>query len=187
MLQLYSVSDLDISNLLHDDKEVYVKEGHGGKAVWEWPIYHFFQHYYSGEKVEARKQFADWYIDQYKKYGNVKSSEGGMKGGSLDRIVQKKGLKSNEIYLAIQERVSQRFDLFDNIDLNGYNPNLIDPVKVYKINSNQYILFGGHHRVACLAVLNYKEVPGVILFNNELSYLWFRFQRKLNLLSIDGK
>ena len=66
----------------------------------------------------------------------------------------------------------------DNILKNGYDPNDIDPVKTF-VREGDYYLFGGHHRVACLAVLGYKKVPRVYIFKSNLSLRLYKFIKRL--------
>ena len=182
MYQLVKVSDLPISKLIHDSKYCYSAEGHGGKTVENWPIHRFFLLYESGKINEATDEFVAWYIDQYKKYAHVDKSKGGMKNGSLDRLyksLQQRKNREPTFEEAVRERVSQRFQLLESIRSKGYKPNHSTPVMAYSNNNGSYMLFGGHHRVAVLATLDYNKVPDVFVFKNKSSFFLYRCFRKL--------
>ncbi len=175
---------IGVSSLLHDNKPCYALEGHGGKPVWQWPVYEFFNLYLIGEKEEAESRFIDWYYDQYKKYSSVEKSEGGMKNGSLDRLYRQMKTANENISLkdVIRIRVKQRFDLLEDIKTRGYHPNTLDPIKVFRIKPNQYMLFGGHHRVAVLAALGENNIPGVYVFTNNAALFLYRILKKAKVL-----
>lgn len=182
-MKLYRIKDIPVVKFLHSAQYAYLREGHGGKPVWNWPIYRFYSLYYSGEKVQAHEEYVQWYLDQYKKYSNLKSSKGGMKGGSFDRLyhrMKKKSKSEPRLKEAIKKRVDQRFELYEKIRRNGYLQDYSDPIKVYE-KEKKYLLFAGHHRVAVLAVLGHQIVPEVIVFKNKLAFTAFRITRKLNL------
>lgn len=175
-LTLYKVTSIPITSLRHDDSEAYLKEGHGGETVWKWPIYKFFSLYHSGAKERAEELYINWYIDQYHKYSGLEKSKGGMKGGSLDRLNQRyrksKGIRNDLVMESVVNRVKQRFLLLENIRENGYKPNPQNPVKVHKAGEQMYKLFGGHHRVAILAALQYKRVPDIYVYGGIHRYLY---------------
>ena len=182
MFRLYTVEDIPITKLLHDDKYAYKKEGHGGKPVEEWPIYHFFKLYHSCEKEKAESLFVEWYIDQYRKYANVNKSKGGMRKGSLDRLY--KDMKSGNnvdtsFREAVVERVKQRFQLLESILSSGYKPRDTNPVRAFMFKNGYYMIFGGNHRVAVLAALDYELIPNIYVYKNNLSFIIHKIFNKL--------
>lgn len=182
MCQLVKVTDLPILKLIHDTKYCYTTEGHGGTTVENWPIYRFFSLYKSGSTKEATDEFVAWYIDQYKKYAHVEKSKGGMKNGSFDKLYNSLQQSKNEKYSfeeAVRERVSQRFQLFESIHSKGYKPIHSSPIKAYSKKNGYFMLFGGHHRVAVLAILDYDTVPDVYVFKNKFSYFLYRYFQKI--------
>ena len=173
-------SSTPIKKLLHDDKIAYDREGQGGKPVWQWPIYNFFKLYYNDGKAEAEKHFADWYKEQYTKYSITDKSKGGMKNGSLDKLIKSAKFSGDKGFeQAVVSRVRQRFSLLESIRDKGYLPNPNTPVMAIK-RRNQYVLFAGHHKVAVLAVLGYTHVPDVVVFRSWLHYKFFRLGKKLS-------
>ena len=182
MFRLYSVEDIPITKLLHDDKYAYKKEGHGGKPVWEWPIYHFFKLYHSGENEKANRLFIDWYMEQYQKYSNVPKTKGGMKNGSLDKLyLEMQNNKNRKISIreSVVERVRQRFQLLEQIKSVGYRPVDSDPIKVFRLSGYNYKLFGGHHRVAIMSVLGYDIISDIHVYNNKMDYICHNLLKKL--------
>lgn len=184
-----------MSSIRHSDRSCYVQEGHGGREIEVWPIYRFFHQYVNGDTEQARVDFADWYLDQFMKYRHVPKRVGGMRGGSLARVVEAEGNEASAIAgfpeagaddggdvanarlrKAIALRVEQRFELVESIRQNGYTPNLSDPVPAIKQNQCLY-LEGGHHRAAVLKALGWSVFPGVKVFKGRAHYrlwLWFR-------------
>lgn len=176
-----------IKTLLHDDKLAYTQEGHGGKPFWRWPIYKFFKLHANGKEAEAKQAFSDWYIDQFQKYGQLKKSNGGMKGGSLSRLYEKMLHHSDGQILfqhAVVERVRLRFDLLNKIKSEGYHPNPNKPVIAFKRHNNKLILHEGHHRVAILAALGYEAIPNVHVFRNKCELFVFRVMNHLRKLIV---
>ena len=179
----YSIGDLPISKLVHDDKYAYKKEGHGGKPVWEWPICLFFQLYLYGEKEKAEGLFIDWYIEQYDKYANVGKLKGGMKNGSLYTLYNKMQSESNDkiqFEEAVIKRVQQRFQLLEKIRIEGYIPNRSDPISALNKKNESFILLGGHHRIASLYVLQYKIVPGIYVYNKKYMHSIHNILKRFN-------
>jgi hypothetical protein len=109
----------------------------------------------------------------------VSKNQGGMKNGSLDRLLEVGKLSDDNFFKTVNTRVMQRFQLLESIRTSGYKPNHDSPVKVIKGNKDQYKLFSGHHRVAILAVLEYDIVPNVYVFENNFMYLLFKCRRKI--------
>jgi hypothetical protein len=185
MIRLYNVSSLPIHNILHDDKTAYTLEGHGGKQVCHWPVYRFFKLYDSGKQDDATSSFFNWYIDQYNRYSKIDKSKGGMKDGSLDRLVKKTsvaGENGNSFENAVLKRIKQRFELLEAIRISGYIPDYTFPIIVIKINNDKFKLVSGHHRTAILAALGYDCVPDVHVFPNETMLIIFRILQKVKRL-----
>ena len=188
MIKLYDICNVPINKILHDDKPAYVKEGHGGKQVHYWPVYRFYRLYHTGKKKNAKLSYINWYIDQYVKYAEINKSQGGMKGGSLDRLVKRSaGNSGNEDLFrnAVAIRVQQRFQLFESISFSGYRPDHNFPVAALKLNGNQYKLISGHHRAAILAVLEYDSVPDVLVFSGEIMNLCYRIGERIKRMTKD--
>lgn len=188
--------DVPLSSIRHSDRKCYVQEGHGGREIEVWPIYRFIHQYVNGDMEQAREDFADWYLDQFMKYRHVPKQLGGMRGGSLARVVEGEvvaapvaGGRSREagtdesydeanarLQKAIALRVEQRLELVESIRVDGYTPNLSDPVLAIKQNHCLY-LEGGHHRAAVLKALGWSVFPGVKVFRGRAHYrlwLWCR-------------
>jgi hypothetical protein len=170
LLKLSKTEDISIENIKSIDLSTYVNEGYGGKHISYFPPSKFFKLFLDGEKEKAINDFINWYDCQFKKYFNVPKNKGGMKNGSLYRLIEERH-KDNNIYLkedlsnlkediykeAVRERVKQRIDLFEDIKDKGYKQN--DDI-IYGVKRNGYIyLKGGHHRCAACCVLGYKTVP----------------------------
>ncbi len=176
---------LPLTKLLHDNKEVYAHEGHGGQPVWQWPIFCFFKLYADGKTMEAEKAFAEWYMDQFLKYGQLEKSKGGMKGGSLSKLYDNMLHHSDgqvSFLQAVNERVRLRFSLFDKIKSEGYQPNPRKPVIAFKRNDDKLLMHEGHHRVAILAALGYDSIPNVHIFRNKYELFFFRLMNRLRKL-----
>ncbi len=180
-------SSVPIKKLLYDDKLAYVQEGHGGKPVWQWPIFRFFKLYADGKTTEAEKAFAEWYIDQFQKYGQLEKSKGGMKGGSLSRLYDNMLHHSDgqvSFQQAVAERVRLRFSLFDKIKSEGYLANPYKPVIAFKRNDDKLLMHEGHHRVAILAALGYDSIPNVHIFRNKHELFLFRLMNRFRKLIV---
>jgi hypothetical protein len=182
MIKLYKTCNVSINEILHVDKAVYEKEGYAGKPVFSWPIYDFFKLYHSGQIEKAQQYYAEWYIEQYNRYSGYAKSQGGMKRGTLDRLYNSLKNSNNgniSFESAVQIRVKQRFYLFEKILAEGYIPNHKTPIQVLRINYDQFLIIsGGHHRVAIMAAIGYKEVPMVYVFMNRPSYFLNKYSRK---------
>lgn len=161
---------VSIDDLRHNDLEIYIKEGYGGKHISYFPPYAFFNLYLNGQKDEAIRQFKSWYRDQFEKYHNVPKLVGGMKFGSLYTLVETKhreegiilnpmltNLDINIYEFCLEQRVLQRFELLENIKTNGYRKN---NDAIFAIEKDGFFyLKGGHHRCAIMFLLGYKQLP----------------------------
>jgi hypothetical protein len=148
----------------------------------------------NGDTEQARLDFEDWYLDQFLKYRHVPKRLGGMRGGSLARVVaagvdaapaagggsreagadDSHDVANARLRNAIALRVEQRFELLESIRQYGYTPNMADPILAIKRSRCLY-LEGGHHRAAVLKALGWSVLPGVKVFRGRACYrLWSR-------------
>ena len=185
------IQDICFDVIRHDDKHCYIIEGFGGQPVEKWPIYRFYDQYLTGNKDLATMEYETWYLDQFTKYSQISKSSGGMKKGSLYKLIETLhhsrsimfdgNLKSADqkiIEEAIRERVGYRFMLMESIMKEGYKPNRRDRIIGVKKNGSVF-LKGGHHRTAILKTLGYPKVPDVIVYPNDTLYLIMKRIRKI--------
>ncbi|HVY56211.1 MAG TPA: oligosaccharide flippase family protein [Thermodesulfobacteriota bacterium] len=162
-----------IAHLRCDEREIYVKDGYGGKPIECWPVYGFFAQFTSGDVSGAQEEYERWYADEFSKYGSVGKERGGMKNGSLYKKVERMHQEKNLSFVdtspdeeivreAIAKRVEERFGLIRSIREKGYCPSRRDVI--YGVRRNgAVILWNGHHRVAALKALGYTEVPDIFI------------------------
>lgn len=146
------------------------QQGFSGKPIEAFPPCRFFKMYasYPEQGFEA---FCTWYREWFveKQGWKISKKGGGMAGGSLARAVirlhdEKLRIQLNDIRQAhpelleeaIRLRVRHYLDLFDSIHQNGFI-NTYSPVNGACMNG-LYYLNKGHHRVASLWVLGYKDI-----------------------------
>ncbi|MEK7567324.1 MAG: hypothetical protein AAB513_00175 [Patescibacteria group bacterium] len=176
------LQDIPLSLIRHNDLPCYNKEGFGGCKIEMWPMYNFFRQYLDNKKESARQNFENWYREQLTKYHASPKSEGGMRHGSLYQLIEKRcnapfskveeGCKDE----VIRERVGQRFKMLEDIQNQGYKVNETERIDAVRKNELIY-LKGGHHRAAALSALGKTELPGVLVFPNQLVYNMIRFWR----------
>jgi hypothetical protein len=159
-----------LGDLRHDDRPVFVAEGYGGRAIEHFPPYRFYGLVAQGQRGDAAHHFAAWYHDQFQKYALVPKKLGGMRGGTLYRLVAAVCAEAGVPFegdasraegplgLAIARRVEQRIALFEDIAANGYRPERTTPVLGVGRGALVY-LTGGQHRAAALAVVGAKAMP----------------------------
>lgn len=164
--------DVLIAHLRIDDRESYVSQGFGKMPIQSWPVFRFFTSYVQGSTTQARSDYEAWYREQFSTYATEPKKLGGMKGGSLYRLVEEYHTNANETFdleseqyastlveLAIRERVKQRFTLLESIHSQGFaQDNSRDPI-IGTYYRHGIILRGGHHRVAALAALGHQRIP----------------------------
>jgi len=165
------LEDIPISAIRLEETRMSTKEGWSGQSIESFPPYQFFKIYIKGNKERAISSFERWYFKRLIKDRQyvVAKAEGGMRGGSLYRLIAKlhyaKGIKlksnlSNAdemlIHQGIEKRVLDRFALLDSIRSNGYYCSW-DYIRVKK-ESDSYTLEQGNHRVAALALCGYTSV-----------------------------
>lgn len=178
----YFLQNVPLSRIRHNDLSCYVAEGFGGAPVEAWPIHTFFKQYIAGEKEVAQENFEKWYKEQLEKYQYVPKAEGGMYEGSLYQFIEKhckapfSEVKEDCKNSAIRLRVAQRFQLLEDIKKRGYKMAETERIDAVRKNGFFY-LKGGHHRVALLFALGWRELPGVLVFSNQLLYNLFCFLR----------
>ncbi|MFX1328193.1 MAG: ParB N-terminal domain-containing protein [Promethearchaeota archaeon] len=144
--------------------------GFGSKHIEYFPPYQFFKEYLNNPE-KAKIDFINFFYDNILKNKALKISkaQGGWKNGPTYKIIEslfyKKNLKINNNSLrknkelveqAILKRVNHYFNVFLSIKNKGYNPYL-GPIMIEKENG-LYYLINGHHRIAMLSVLGYKQV-----------------------------
>jgi hypothetical protein len=159
-----------IADLRHDDRPVFVAEGYGGRPIEQFPPYRFYGLVAQGRREDAVHHFAAWYHEQFQKYAQVPKQLGGMRGGTLYRLVAAVCAEAGTLFDgdasraeapladAIARRVEQRIALFEDIGANGYRVERTTPILGIRRGALVY-LTGGQHRAAALAVLGVREMP----------------------------
>ena len=185
------IQDICFDVIRHDDKHCYIIEGFGGQPVEKWPIYRFYDQYLTGNRDLATMEYETWYLDQFTKYSQISKSSGGMKKGSLYKLIETLhhsksiifdgNLKNADLKIieaAIRDRVVYRFMLMESIMKEGYQPGRCEDIIGVKKNGSVF-LKGGHHRTAILKTLGYPKVPDVIVYPNDTLYLIMKRIRKI--------
>jgi hypothetical protein len=169
--------DVSFADLRHDDKPVHKAEGYGGQPIDAFPPCRFFRLREAGSADQARDQYHAWYREQFDRYRFMEKAVGGMKNGSLYRLVAKlhegegeplsaerPTFRDDLIDRAIELRVRQRFELLDSIKQQGYQS--AGPDRVIGISrGGRVYLSGGHHRAAALLAINEGVMPGVLVLS----------------------
>ena len=90
ILYIY-LTEIPISSVFCEAKEVAIKEGWGGKHIIHFPPYNFFRIYISGKQKEAKDSMKQWYYHRLveEKLCVVAKAKGGMSGGSLFKVLAK--------------------------------------------------------------------------------------------------
>jgi len=184
------VRDVPIEQLRHDDKQAHVAEGYGGRPIELFPPFQFFALHESGRADEARAQFHAWYRRQFDKYSGVGKDAGGMRNGSLYRLVVAEharlgielapgqpAFRTDIVDEAIRARVEQRFEFLRSIKERGYDRSRTDPVIGIARGADTVHLTGGHHRAAALKALGQPVLPGVVVLSPVARYVF----RKLRI------
>lgn len=175
--KVFLQKDVPVTNLCVDDKPVYVAEGFGGRPLQEWPVVDFFRQYGAGKYDTARKDFTEWYLDQFQRQGHIPKRIGGMHKGTLYRVIKRRheaagrpfsvrrGIMSPSIVKkATAVRVEQRLDFFENVMSRGYRPELSDHPIVGIRRGPKIVLQEGHHRAAAFIALGKKYIPQMLVF-----------------------
>ena len=182
------VQDVPLEKLRHDTKPIHLAEGFGGQPIEFFPPYRFFRLYQEQRYEEARDQFRAWYREQFRKYSSIGKNVGGMRKGSLYRLVaaehSRHGLtvsngaqfKEQLVENAIAMRVEQRLELLAAISKSGYDPKRADTVVGLARSGGAIYLTGGHHRAAALKAIGEKVLPGVIVLSPRMRYVLKRIR-----------
>ena len=178
MTSLYS--DILLESTVHNDAEIYIRSGYGGKKIKNWPFYKFIKMWVNGNRKQARSKWIDWLLKEFNKYKLVPKSKGGMYHGSVHlyslkfKNINKKNflldpslICNNSIRKGASTLVDRRIQIIRSIVKNGYKIDLADPIFAIK-KGKLYTLMGGHHRAAVLCVLGYKKLPRVIVYSKLL-------------------
>ncbi len=190
------MSTVPISRLLHNNSQAYLQEGYGGQPIELWPFYIFISNYISGRIEEARSEWIEWLIEQYRRYKYWDKESGGMFGGSVhkgasmiasgiknEELIAPNFLSSDDIRKGAEMLVDRRLSMIDSIRTIGYRPELGSKF-LGVIQPNGYIVLkSGHHRAATLRALGYKDIPKVKV----ISHTRFRFKqtwRKIKRLKL---
>jgi hypothetical protein len=165
------------ADLRHDDKQVHRAEGYGGKPIEAFPPFRFYLLRETGHREQAYEQFRAWYHEQFDRYMRTEKSVGGMKNGSLYRLVvafhertrvswsdPAPAFRRDLVDRAIEQRVEERFQLLDSIKQRGYVRSSVDPV-VGVARDDRVYLSSGHHRAAALRAIRSPSVPGVLVLS----------------------
>ena len=176
-----SYSDILLKSVVHNDAEIYIRSGYGGKKIKKWPFYKFIKLWINGNHRQARSKWIDWLLNEFNKYKCIPKSRGGMYHGSVHfyslkfKNINKKKLlldptliSKDSIKNGASILVDRRIKMISSIVKNGYKIDLADPIFAVK-TGNLYTLMGGHHRAALLYILGYKKLPRVIVYSK---FLW---------------
>ena len=60
--------EIPIKKIIHNDLELYVKSGYGGKHVEHWPFYNYIKMWVKGESEQAKDLWVDWLVHEFSKY-----------------------------------------------------------------------------------------------------------------------
>ncbi|HKQ60352.1 MAG TPA: hypothetical protein VJS92_03645 [Candidatus Polarisedimenticolaceae bacterium] len=179
-----AVVDVPFERLRHDDKPVHVAEGYGGRPIEHFPPYRFFRQVLAGDPDGARTGFREWYRQQFGKYAEVPKKRGGMRHGSLDRLVRavhaREGsaeLRAELVERAIAERVEQRLALFETLRTQGYDRARAERIVGIR-RRGAVFLTGGQHRAAALRALELPALPDVVVLGPAAYWLY----RKLGMI-----
>jgi hypothetical protein len=180
--------DVPLERIRHDDRPIYVAEGYGGRSIDHFPPFRFYSALHAGRRCEAIDGFAAWYVRQFRTYGAVEKKQGGMRNGTLHRLLLSLGGGSDAGHAAAEAddedllrraarlRAEQRMSLFESIRDLGYWVERTPPI-IGAVRGRDVYLTGGHHRAAALRVLGWTCLPRVSVFPS-------RFLRGLKRLRV---
>lgn len=176
----FLISNLKLSEIVHNDLECYIKSGYGGKYIENWPFYNFIKNWVEGDCKNSRSMWINWLTNEFFKYKLEKKSNGGMYQGSVHRYALNFLSKNKQEYwinpsLLSESCVEQgaamlidrRIDMIRSIKNKGYQINLNDQIFAINLNT-KYVLKGGHHRAVVMRILGYNELPGVLVYSKPL-------------------
>ena len=173
-------NDIPIKKIIHNDLELYIKSGYGGKHIEDWPFYNFIKMCVKGDSKQAKDLWVNWLVHEFSKYCLNTKSKGGMYQGSVHRCAIKYEhkykhdcwlkpslLNKKIVKQGAKELVNKRIRLISSIINKGYQINMDDPIIAIK-TKGKYVLKAGHHRAAIVYILGYKKLPGVIVYSKLL-------------------
>jgi hypothetical protein len=177
MLDTLLAKEVSFVELRHDDKPVHRTEGYGGQPIEAFPPFRFYRLHETGQPHEAYEQYRAWYREQFDRYMHTEKAIGGMRNGSLYRLVvalhqrglvplsgERPAFRRDLVDRAIRQRVDDRFQLLDSIKQRGYVRSPSDPV-VGVARADRVYLSSGHHRAAVLRAIRKPGVPGVLVLS----------------------
>jgi hypothetical protein len=180
--------DVSFADLRHDDRPVHRAEGYGGQSIEAFPPYTFYLLHETGSAEKAEERYRAWYREQFDKYLFMEKPVGGMKNGSLYRLVvalhqrqqvplsgPRPAFREDLVEQAIRLRVNERFGLLHSIKQKGYRRSPADPV-VGVVRADHVYLSSGHHRAAALRAIRKSVVPGVLVLSPTARYVFRRLR-----------
>lgn len=158
-----------IERLLCNDKPIAKRQGFARRPITDFPVSRAF-HLYLENPAAGIEYLIEWYREQIfeRKVWRFPKRSGGMATGSLARAAERlhterglpwTGFESAERELideAIHERVSYYFELLESIRRNGFRRELGPPIQC-SADRGFFELINGHHRVAALEALGYRQ------------------------------
>lgn len=150
---------------------VYEKWGYAGRSIEQFPPYHFFKLCLTNRNA-GTEAFKDWYRQRFfvEREWAVPSSEGGLQGSSLHRLIIELHRKTGRLLgpddhsfnkhlveRAIELRVSHYVSVLSSLRQYGYlyRRGLITCVRS---RHGDLEIREGHHRAAAACVLGLKEL-----------------------------
>lgn len=172
--------DIPINRIVHNDLELYIKSGYGGKHIKDWPFYNFIKLWIDGNHDESKDLWVKWLVGEFSKYCLNLKSKGGMFQGSVHKyalmtIDENKNkfwskpseLNKNNIINGAKILVDKRVEMIQSIVDEGYKANVKDPIIAVR-KGNSFVLKGGHHRASIMHILGYDKLPKVIVYSNKM-------------------
>ena len=192
----FTFTDIPISRIVHNDLELYIKSGYGGKRIKDWPFYNFIELWINGKHDKSKKLWVSWLVDEFSKYCLNLKSKGGMFQGSVHKyalisITENKNkfwskpseLRKVNIVNGAKILVDRRVEMIQSIVNKGYKASVKDPIIAVR-KGNTFVLKGGHHRASIMHILGYNKLPGVIVYSKHMWELrkWLvKIKKLLNL------
>ena len=177
----FSRFDIPINDIIHNDLEIYLKSGYGGKHIKDWPFYRFIKMWVKGECEQAEELWVDWLVCEFSKYSLNIKSKGGMFQGSVhknalnfvqdnkhDYWLDPSGISDMDIKKGAKLLVDKRTEMIQSVMDKGYQFSLADPIFAVR-KGKLYVLKGGHHRASVMQILGHNKLPGVIVYSK---YIW---------------
>jgi len=136
----------------------------GGKT------YHAYKLFLQGRRQEARNMLINEHFDAY--YGEKRNitTDAIVKDMYLELGVKKpdnyKSADSVVVLRAVMQRVDEYIKQLGDFEKNGYKETTV--VKMSRKEDNYIMRSCGENKVAALAALGYRSIPGVVV--NEITY-----------------